>query len=268
MLSDGGAAAQLGLQGGLFSRLVPDYGSDNLGVVFRTLRLAIIREITGDGMEQQLLLPVPTATWRDFAGAAPYTATPTDTSTPTNTPTSTATATPTDTPTRTPTSTRTPTKKPTDKPPPPPTLTPSITLTPSDTPTPTNSPTPIPDVVGPDVVLTILEGAHDASACTFTIEFDVEDPQPSAGVKDNQVRLFYVYPIGSGDKEAGLSGGGDWQGSVPGNEWEGTYSGQISGVNTGDKFKFRVDVTDKAGHSGTAGGFTYSVDSDCRAIKT
>ena len=59
---------------GLFSRIVPNYGSDNFGDVIRTLRLTIVRELTGDGMEQELLLPVPTATWRDFAGAPPYTA--------------------------------------------------------------------------------------------------------------------------------------------------------------------------------------------------
>jgi len=184
---------------GLFSRLVPDYGSDNLGDVFRTLRLTIVRELTGDGLEQQLLLPVPTATWRDFAGAAPYTATPTNTPTSTNTPTPTSTATATNTATRRPTSTRTPTEKAEEKPTPPPTNTPTITPTPSDTPTPTSTPTPIPDVAGPDVILERIEGTHESSTCMFTIDFSVEDPEPSAGVEDSQVHLFYEYPIGSGD---------------------------------------------------------------------
>jgi hypothetical protein len=116
--------------------------------------------------------------------------------------------------------------------------------------------------------LTILEGAHEASACRFTIGFNVEDPKPSAGVEDSQVRLFYVYPLGTGEKAVGLSGGGNWIGGVPGNEWVGTYSGQISGIGTGEKFKFRVEVTDNAGHSGAAGGFIYNVDADCTAIKT
>ena len=76
LLSTGGAAAQMAIPRGLFSRIVPNYGSDNFGDVIRTLRLTIVRELTGDGMEQELLLPVPTATWRDFDGALPYTATP------------------------------------------------------------------------------------------------------------------------------------------------------------------------------------------------
>ena len=267
LLSTGGAAAQMAIPRGLFSRIVPNYGSDNFGDVIRTLRLTIVRELTGDSMEQELLLPVPTATWRDFAGAPPFTATPTNTSTPTSTATATDTATPTITATRRPTSSRTPTDEPTDKPKPP-TLTPSITPTPSDTPTPTPSPTPIPDVVGPDVVLKLLEGVHEASACKFTIGFNVEDPAPSAGVEISQIHLFYEYPLGSGDSESGLSGSGDWEGGVPGNKWVGTFSGQFSGVATGSNFKFRVEVIDIAGHSGAAGGFTYSVDADCRAIKT
>jgi hypothetical protein len=116
--------------------------------------------------------------------------------------------------------------------------------------------------------LTVLEGIHESATCRFTIGFDVEDPRPSAGVESSQVHLLYEYPLGSGDKEAGLSGGGDWVGGVPGNKWIGSYTGQISGVGTGDRFKFRVEVTDIAGNSGAAGGFTYSVNADCAAIET
>ena len=123
-------------------------------------------------------------------------------------------------------------------------------------------------MAGPDVVLKLLEGVHEASACKFTIGFNVEDPAPSAGVEASQIRLFYQYPLGSGDIEVGLSGSGGWVGDVPGNKWVGSFSGQFSGVATGDKFKFRVEVIDIAGHSGAAGGFTYSVDADCTAIKT
>ena len=100
----------------------------------------------------------------------------------------------------------------------------------------------------------------------FTIKFSVEDPNPSAGVANSKVHLFYEYPIGSGDNEAGLSGGGDWVGGVPGNAWIGTYTGQITGVSTGDRFKFGVEVTDIAGHPSLPSGFTFDVDADCAAI--
>jgi hypothetical protein len=116
--------------------------------------------------------------------------------------------------------------------------------------------------------LNLLEGVPEASTCRFTIGFNVEDPAPSAGVEFSQIHLLLEFPLGSGDSEVGLSGSGDWAGGVPGNKWIGSFSGQFSGVNTGDKFKFRVEVVDIAGHSGAAGGFTYNVDGDCTAIKT
>ena len=96
----------------------------------------------------------------------------------------------------------------------------------------------------------------------------MEDPAPSAGVQDSNVHLFYEYPLGSGDAEASLSGGGGWVGGVPGNQWIGSYSGGFGGVEIGEKFKFRVEVTDNHGHSGAAGGFTYNVNAACEAIKT
>jgi hypothetical protein len=123
-------------------------------------------------------------------------------------------------------------------------------------------------VTGPDVVLNLLEGVPEASTCKFTIGFNVEDPAPSAGVEYSQIHLFFEYPLGSGDSEVELSGSGDWEGGVPGNKWVGSFSGQFSGVSPGENFKFRVEVIDIAGHSGAAGGFTYSVDGDCTAIKT
>ena len=268
MLSERGAEAQMGVPGGLFSRLIPNYGSDNLGEVFRTLRLTILRELTGDSMEQQLLRPVPTATWRDFAGAAPFTATPTSTATSTNTPTPTATYTPTPTHTATPrpTRTRTPTVKPDDPPPPPPP--PTITLTPSITPSPTNSPTPIVESIAPAILLDALIGTETGPSCTFEINFDVEDAKPSAGISDGSVHLFYTYPLATSEKPASLSGGGDWDFGVPAERWFGSYSGNVSGIGTNDKFTFRVEVTDKAGNEGNAGGFTYNVDENCVALET
>ena len=100
----------------------------------------------------------------------------------------------------------------------------------------------------------------------FTIEFSVEDPKPSAGVDNSKVHLIYEYPIGSGERESSLSGGGDWIDGVPGNAWVGSYIGQISGVSTGDRFKFRVEVIDIAGHQSFPSGFTFDVDADCSAI--
>jgi len=113
------AQAQIVLPRSLLSGLSPNYRSDNLIGKFVSLRLTILRELAsgapGD-LEGELLRPVPTATWRDFDGAPPFTATPTATPTPTNTPTPTATSTPTRVPTRTPT--RTPTEEPTEEKPP------------------------------------------------------------------------------------------------------------------------------------------------------
>ena len=183
-------------QGGLFSRLNPNYSADNLGEVFRTLRLTILRELGGGDSMEQLLRPVPTATWRDFAGAAPYTATPTATATSTNTPTPTYTATPTNTATYTPrpTRTRTPTDKPDDPPPPPPpTKTPTITVTPSITP----SPTPA-DTVAPTISSGILNpapGSTPLPECNPTITvlgLHVTDAKPSYGMQ--LVKLFYKIP--------------------------------------------------------------------------
>ncbi len=257
-------------QGGLFSRLNPNYSSDNLGEVFRTLRLTIVRELGGDSMEQ-LLRPVPTATWRDFAGAAPYTPTPTATATSTNTPTPTYTATPTNTATYTPrpTRTRTPTDKPDDPPPPPPsTQTPTITLTPSITPSPTNSPTPILESIVPVIELKSLIGSDTGSACSFEIRFDVVDAKPSAGIANGSVRLFYTYPLNTPEKSASLTGGGAWDGGVPAARWFGSYSGNIPGIGKIDKFTFRIEAIDQASNAGNAGGFTYNVDDNCVAIET
>ena len=255
------AQAQIVLPRSLLSGLTPNYRSDNLIGKFVSLRLTILRELApgapGD-LEGELLRPVPTATWRDFDGAPPYTATPTATPTPTLTPTPTATSTSTRIPTRTPTPT--PTEEPkTEEPKPPPA-------------TPTDTPTPIPDVAAPEeATLQLLKGEKGGETCNVTIGFDILDPKPSAGINNADVKLLYQYPIGSGDQNAPISGGGDWTGGIPGEEWLGSYAGQITGVSTEaemNKFKFKVEVTDRAGHSSSSGNFILEVKSDCGVIET
>ena len=228
MLSERGAAANMAAQDGLFSRLNPNYGSDNLGEVYRTLRLTILRELGGGDSMEQLLRPVPTATWRDFAGAAPYTPTPTATATSTNTPTPTQTSTPTNTATYTPrpTRTRTPTDKPDDPPPPPPpTHTPTIPLTPSITPSPTPVDVIEPVVSGgtPDPAPGYL-GVDECNASIFVSNIRVTDDAPSYGMAF--VKLQYQVVDFSGlflsNKLTKTSGGPTGEGG-----WDAIYEGGI-----------------------------------------
>ena len=106
----------------LSSRLSADYSVDKIGPL-KALSLSIIGDMLRDmgmgaqeaeeheaSMKALMEDPVPTATARDFEGAAPFTATPTKTSTPTNTPTSTTTPTSTFTPRPTMTRTQKPTE--------------------------------------------------------------------------------------------------------------------------------------------------------------
>jgi len=127
-------AAPSSLPGGLRSGLSPDYRSaGSLGSII-ALRLTVLRELLPGSSEEVvagLLTPVPTATWRNFAGDEPFTATPTPTPTPTNTLTPTATPTPTPTPTRTPTRTPTEEEEEEEEEPKKPTKTPGPTLTPT-----------------------------------------------------------------------------------------------------------------------------------------
>jgi len=267
LFSDRGAAAQIAVPGGLFSRIAPDYGSDNLGDVFRTLRLTIVRELTGDEMELELLRPVPTATWGNFSGAAPFTATPTNTSTPTSTATPTETATPTSTATPRPTNTLTPTKKPTDKPKPP-THTPTITLTPSVTPTPTPA-----DVVAPIILSgnpspspgpTPLASCNPAIAVT---DLHITDDKPSYGM--SSVKLNYEIPgFTSGfvfSDEMSLSSGGEKDGG-----WDAHYQGSIvfeiqTGWSPTEDFTVELyaRVIDKGSHTTNLHLGTYKMMQSC-----
>ena len=268
LLSNGGAAAQMAVPRGLFSRIVPNYGSDNFGDVIRTLRLTIVRELTGDGMEQELLLPVPTATWRDFDGALPYTATPTHTSTPTSTATATDTPTPTNTATRRPTSTRTPTKEPTNKPKPP-TNTPTITPTPSITPTPTPADViePVVSGAGPSPSPGYLGDAECAQSISVS-NIHVTDAKPSYGMSFVKLRYKVIGFSGfifSNDLSPPDSGG-----STPDGGWDALYAGSIvfeidTAWESDTNYEIQLDVIakDKGSNSSSQSIGTYTVDETC-----
>ncbi len=268
MLSGGGVAAQSVVPRGLFSRLVPNYGADKLGDVFRTLRLTIVRELTGDSMEQELLLPVPTATWRDFAGAPPYTPTPTNTSTPTSTATATDTATPTNTATRRPTNTRTPTEEPTDKPKPP-TLTPSITPTATITPTPTPADLTEPVVSGADP--SPSPGYLGDAECAPSIAVSnirVTDAKPSYGM--SFVKLKYQVIGFSGFIFSNDLGPPDSGGPTADGGWDAIYSGSIvfeidTAWESDTNYEIQLDVVvkDRGSNSTTWPIGTYTVDEIC-----
>ena len=268
LLSNGGAAAQMVVPRGLFSRIVPNYGSDNFGDVIRTLRLTIVRELSGDGMEQELLLPVPTATWRDFAGAPPYTATPTNTPTPTGTATPTETATPTHTATRRPTSTQKPTDEPTEKPKAP-TKTPTITPTPSITPTPTPADltTPVVSGANPSPFPGYL-GDADCAPSISVSNIHVTDTKPSYGMSFIKLRYQVIGFSGfifSNDLSPPDSGG-----STPDGGWDALYSGSIVfeidtawESDTNYEIQLDVEVKDKGSNSTTRSIGTYTVDENC-----
>ncbi len=262
LLSNGGAAAQMAVPRGLFSRIVPNYGSENFGDVIRTLRLTIVRELTGDGMEQQLLLPVPTATWRDFAGAPPYTATSTNTPTPTSTATPTETATPTHTATRRPTSTQKPTDEPTDKPKPP-TLTPSITPMPSITPTPTPADVADPDIKG----ATVNPPTGDPCEPTVSVtDLHLVDPAPSYGMNSVVLRYRIIgftvdFIVSSMTKTSGGESGGGWDAL-----YSGTINFQIDKgwVPTEDfEVELSASATDKGGNSTADDLADYTIPMSC-----
>ncbi len=241
-----------------FSALFPDYGPDELSGRFFSLR--VLPE-----MEQELQGPVPTATWRNFAGDPPFTATPTPTPTSTNTPT--PTNTPTSTPTRTPT--RTPTEKPEKKektePPPP-----------SDTPTITPSPTP-PDTQDPSIVDSGVPdpGPGDLTECAAEVLIDglhVTDPPISYGIA--WVKLKYKVS-GKGEDLSGfifsnplaLISGGEVDGG-----WDAIYAGEIIfEIDTDwpspfpDPFvvELHAKVVDNGGHSDTHFYGEYTIPASC-----
>jgi hypothetical protein len=124
------------------------------------------------------------------------------------------------------------------------------------------------DDIAPTIELGALIGSKTGATCTLEINFDVLDAKPSAGVENSQVHLFYESPVGSGEKEADLSGGGDWQPDVPGEKWVGFYTGQISGISPEDDFKFEVEVIDNADKLSAPFGLTFSFNAECETIDT
>jgi len=251
------AQAQIVLPRSLLSGLSPNYRSDNLIGKFVSLRLTILRELApgapGD-LEGELLRPVPTATWRDFDGAPPYTATPTATPTPTLTPTPTATSTPTRVPTRTPT--RTPTEEPEEEEPP-------------ATPTPADGASP--EISGGD----LSPSPGDLGKCPATVtvaNLRVVDPPVSYGM--TYVRLVYhvfnnVGELTLGSVPSGpiplVSGGPTGEGG-----WDALYSGPMefqiqSGWETADVFTVKLysEVKDKGGHVVEIFHATYTFPKDC-----
>lgn len=252
------AAAQMIIPADLLSKLRADYGKDGaLGFVI--LRLGIVRDLAGspEQMEQDLMHPVPTATWRDFDGSAPFTptATPTPTATHTPTPTNTPTPTPTFTPTNTPTRTPTPTKKPTDKPKPKPSPTPPDEQEPKVA---GGSPSPGPGYLG-------------NANCHVQVDVtgvQVTDPPISYGM--SSVRLRYQVQGFSGylfsnqmtKTSGGATGDGGWDASYDGsivfeidNKWvleDGTYN-----------VKLWVVAVDKGGHADERPLGDYTMDENC-----
>ncbi len=245
------AAAPSSLMSSLRSRLSADYAPDPAGSTVHSLRLSIFEEVLQDlGMssdeaasrsreiQAQLQGPVPTATARDFQGAKPLTATPTETPVPTATPTPTATS----------TSTRTPK--------------PTATKTKTPKPTATKTPVGSADTTDPQICCIDLEPDPPAviSSCTFDVEeLEVFDAAFSDGVAAADVFMKYEGPSTGGWvytalslKSGGFTGG-------PGTDFSAIYDGTITlhNVNCGETISLKGMVTDIAGN-----GPAYKVMSD------
>lgn len=270
LLFPGGAAAQIIIPQSLLSQLIANYADDGPGG-FVTLRLGSVRELAGspEQVEQELMRPVPTATWRNFEGAAPFTATPTDTPTPTNTPTPTSTPTPTPTPTFTPTFTRTPTateEPEEDEPPPPPPPTKTPTITPTPTPPDTEHPT-IDDHGDPSPGPTGFPAGECAPVVIVT-GIHITDAAPSYGM--DWVKLKYQVVgfsglIFSNDLSPPDSGGATKDGG-----WDAVYSGSIefqidTEWDSADSYHIdlHVRVRDMAGHERTEKIGSYTMHEAC-----
>jgi hypothetical protein len=212
----------------LVSRLSVDYGADSLPLRIASLRLTIVEdamramgmsdsEVEQHNAEMELAMsqPVPTATARDFQGAAPFTPTSTFTPVPTDTPEPTATATPTRRPpTRTPTKTPKPTK--TRRP------------RPTKTPTPSGGDTddPVVDISGAN----FSPPPGDLFGCELTVDnVHVTDAIGSSGISEVGVKYdadedgtYEYHPVLSL-----VSGGPQGDGS-----WDGWYAGtfDLAGV--------------------------------------
>lgn len=273
-------AGPLSLRLDLRSRLRADYSPDPLGQRIASLRLTIVDDVLRDlglspqaaeaereALEAAMSQPVPTATARDFAGSAPFTATASPTVTATDTPV----ATPTSIPTRTPRPTRTP--KPTETEPPPAPTSPS----PGDT-------------RAPEICAFDLDpDPGPLTACTISVTgIHIYDPGPSSGIDDSDVVLKYRDPE-SGNyvyfSTRRTSGG--WT-AGPGSAWDAWYEGvltlsdvEVGLLDTGSlhavarlvervrassgsvTIQVWIRVTDNAGHTTYAGPFSYELSVDC-----
>jgi hypothetical protein len=169
-------------------------------------------------MELAMNSPVPTATARDFKGAAPYTATPTKTRTPTRTPR------PTITPTNTPRPTSTAKSEPTSTKKPKPT---KVEKTKRATATTAGEDHATPRL--DDSEMELNPHARSTLDCTDSITVSnliLIDPAPSGGI--DFFRLKYKIDDGGhwyimGDDLAPVSSGYDAEGN-----WVAVYSGTIS----------------------------------------
>lgn len=219
----------------LVSNLRADYGPDEGGRSIAVISLSILGEamqamgLTEDeaaaahaSMELAMSQPVPTATALNFAGDAPFTATPTATYTPL--PTDTPTATPTNTrrpPTRTPTASKTP--KPTNPP---------ATAAPTSAASPTAGPTGSADIVNPTVVASAGDFSppppNNGGSCTIDVDdVQVIDPAFSSGI--NQVYAKVEVDDGSTVQTYTFLLNKDSGGFVagPGSTWDAEYDGTI-----------------------------------------
>jgi hypothetical protein len=231
------AAAPSDLMSSLRSRLAANYAPDPAGSTVHSLRLSTFEQVLQDlglsrdeaashsrEIEQQLQGSVPTATARDFEGASPLTATPTETPVPTETPTPTATS------TRTPRPTATGTPKPTA----------------------TKKPSGV-DKTDPQICCLDLNPDPPTilNSCTFDVEeLEVFDPAFSSGISASDVFMKYDGPSTGGWimtalslKSGGFTGG-------PGSDFSAIYDGTITlkSVYDGETISLKGMVTDKAGN--------------------
>jgi hypothetical protein len=251
------AAAPSSLMSSLRSRLSANYAPDPGGSTVHSLRLSIFEEVLQDlGMssdeaasqsqeiQEQLQGPVPTATARDFQGAKPLTATPTETPIPTETPTPTATST--RTPRPTPTKTKTP--KPTATEPPPASV----------------------DTTNPNVTSIVLNPASGTTlgGCDFDVnDIYVLDPAFSAGIDPTDVFIEYKGPSTSGWVPVNIPFESGGFVGAPGSDFDAEYDGPVTLHNAyaGETIDVKGVVTDLAGNTkiSPAGSYLMGVGVNC-----
>lgn len=254
------AAGPANLQLRLRSNLVADYTAGPVMRMVRSLRLTVMQDVMQDmgmpedeaasemrAMQALLETPVPTATARNLAGDAPFTATPTRTPVPTDTPV------PTSTPTRRPlpTATLEPTEEPTKKPKAEKTATPSGGEDDED----------------PEICCLDLDPApgDELSVCTLeVISMRVYDEAPSEGIDEAKVMVKYQVPDTGDYVYTSMEKiGGGWAGSA----WDATYAGEIhiEGVFEGQELRVWGKVEEDIAGNGPAliGPFTYEMETDC-----